>query len=915
MLTALWSDLRYRLRALFRREVLERDLDAELRYHLEREAEKYEAAGMSPAEARRRAQLAFGGVERAKEEDRDARGTRLLETLMRDVRYAARSLRRTPSLPLVAIPTLALAIGATTALFSFADALLLRPLPVRDPDRLVTLVHVSATDAGSYGSFSYPDYLDLRDARRSAGVDDISAYSDIQVELGNGPDAVPVQAAIVSGNYFSVLGVQPLVGRTFAPEEGSTPGTHPVVVLSEALWVGRFGADRSLIGRSVTVNGRPFTVIGVAPRSTPAPDLSSAPRLWVPLMMHDIVMPMFRIGGLELFGNRGTQWLTLLGRLRPGATRQQADVAFAALARRAAELYPHADKGWTIAALPMGRARTGPPGASPLPHLTMLMAAVIAMVLLLACANVANLLLSRGVAREREMAVRAAVGAGRARLVGQLLTESLLVSILGGAAGVLLAGLAVSALPSLGLTSGLPALDVRLDARVLGFAVLATVVAGLASGLVPALRASTAGVARGSGVSIGPQRGGRDRLPLHQALVGVQVAVSLVLLVGAGLMLRTVWNLRAIPLGYDVHNVRIARIDLPQKGYDAGVPGTDVSGEADGAAWKRVVESVRALPGVRAASVAAVAPFGVWNMANDFFRDDANGARPGDRFNVGVNVVDGDYFATMGVRLVAGRTFNAGDAHRPGVAVVNQALASRLWPGRSPLGMRIRQRDPMDPDRAGEPIEIVGVVSDGRYYRAWRQADRPFLFLPVSQHPQPRMFLHVRGTAAGVPGDPALRRAVWAAQPGWTVAPAEEVAQARAQALAVESAGARLLTLFGLLAVVIAAIGIYGVVSFSVSRRTREMGVRMALGARAADVRRNVVVRSAVPILAGTALGLVTALGLTQSLSSLLYGVSATDAATFAVVTTLLVAVGLLASFVPARRATRVDPVAVMRQE
>lgn len=914
MLTELWSDLRYRLRALFRRGTLERDLDDELRFHLEREAEKYEAAGLSPAEARRRAQLVFGGVDRAKEEDRDARGTRPLETFFRDVRYAVRSLRRTPAVPLVAIPTLALAIGATTALFSFADALLLRPLPVRDAGRLVSLVHVSTTDARSYGSFSYPDFLDLLDARRDAGLADLSAYSDIEVKLGDGPDAAPVPAAIVSGNYFSVLGVKPLAGRMFAPEEDSTPGTHPVVILSESLWADRFGGDRSLVGRTVTLNGHPFTVIGVAPPSAPAPDLSSEPQLWVPLMMHDVVLPSFRIGKLQLFGNRGTQWLTLTGRLAPGTTRQRAEQALATLARRAAEQYPQADKGWTITALPLGRARVGPPGASPLPWLTLLMAAVVAMVLLLACANVANLLLSRAVARQREMSIRAAVGAGRGRLVGQLLTESLLLSALGGAAGVLLAAWAVSALPDLGLTSGLPALDVRLDARVLGFALAATFVAGLASGLVPALRASTAGIARGSGGS--PTAGdGRTRMPLPQTLVGFQVAVSLILLVGAGLMLRTLWNLRAIPLGYDAHGVRIAQVDVPQEGYDAGIPGTTAT-EADGAAWRRVVESVRALPGVRAAAVAAVAPFRAWNMANDFYRDDAAGGHAGNRFNVGINVVDDDYFATMGVPIVAGRTFDAGDVPGAGaVAMVNQALASQLWPGQSPLGKRIRERDAADPDRPGEPIEIVGVVSDGRYYRAWRQADRPFLFLPVSQHPQSRMFLHVRGEAAGLPTDRALRRAVWAAEPGWTVAPGEAVARARAQAVAVESAGARLLTLFGLLAVVIATLGIYGVVSFSVSRRTREIGVRMALGARTVDVRRNVVGRSAVPILAGTALGTLAALGMTRALSSLLYGVSSTDATIFLATAALLVAVGFLASLIPASRATRVDPVATLRQD
>lgn len=837
--------------------------------------------------------------------------------MLTDLRFALRTLRKSPGFTTVAVAILALGIGANTALFSFADALFLRPLPVPDPDRLVTLLHVPTTRATTYGSFSYPDFLDLEDARRSAGLEDLAAYSDIEVKLGDGPGTAPVKAAIVSGNYFSVLGVPPLLGRAFAPEEDGTPDTHPVVILSQALWASRFGANPSLVGRTVTLNGRPFTVVGVASRSTPAPDLSSDPQLWVPLMMHAVVLPTFRIGGLDLFGNRGTQWLTLVGRLGPGATRDRATLALAALARRAAELYPQADKGWTIAALPLGRARAGPPGASPLPRLVALMGAVVAMVLLLACANVANLLLARATVREREMAVRVAMGAGRARLIRQVLTEALLLASGGAALGVLLAGWALPALTALGLTSDLPALHVHLDGRVLGFALGATMAAGLAAGLVPALRASTAGIARGGAGTLSAEPSGRARLPLHQTLVVVQVAISLALLVGAGLMLRTLWNLQAIRLGFDTGEVQIAQVEAPQtSGYDAGIPGTDAASPADGAAWSRVAESVGALPGVRAAALATIPPFGSRRMARDFFLESVPGSPSRENFNVDVNVVDGAYFGTMGIELLGGRTFDAGDMPGAGsVAVVNQALALRLWPGRSPLGRRIWERDPRRPDSPGSQIEIVGVVSNGRYYRAWRQPELPFLFLPVSQQAQRTMFLHVRGAAPGAPTEPALRRAVWAAEPSWTVAGVGAVAQARAAALAVEANSARLLTLFGLLAGVIAIVGIYGVVSFTVSRRTREIAVRMALGARVADVRCNVLARGAAPILVGTGLGWLVALALTRLLSSLLYGIGPGDPGTFAASATVLVAVGLLAILVPARRATRVDPMEALRYE
>lgn len=847
-----------------------------------------------------------GGPRAAFTQPVSARGLpNLLDSLVQDLRYAVRGLVRMPGVTLVALPTLALAIGATTALFSFADALMLRPLPVREPDRLVALYHQSTTDPDYYGSFSYPDYLEIRGA--GDGLSGVAAYDDIRVRVGEGPDARPVQGAIVSANYFSVLGVRPLVGRAFVPEDDQGEGAHPVVVLAEDLWARRFGGDPSVVGRQVTLNGHPFTVVGIAPRSTPSPDVHDAPELWVPLMMHRVVLPSFRFGSLDLFYNPGTQWLELVGRLGPGATRARVGGVLKTLARRQAVASPKAHRGWTIAVLPLAGARTGSPGFSPVPRLTALLGAVVLIVLLIACANVTNLLLVRATARRREMAVRVAIGAGRTRLVRQVLTEALLLALAGGGGGVVLAAWAVKALPALGVTSDLPGLHVGLDGRVLAFALAVTLLAALAAGAVPALRASTVDTVRAGRASTSSDVGGRHRFALHQALVAVQVALSLVLLVGAGLTLRTLRNLYTVPLGFQVTDVRIARVEPPEADSTTG---------AERQIYTRLIESVRALPGVRAASLAAIPPFAAGRMANDVVWETGDAGGVASRANVDLNVVDPDYFETLGISMVAGRGFTRGDG--PGdrsVAVVNQAMAARLWPGESPLGRRIWFRDPSSPNGRGAPMEVVGVVSDGRYYRAWRSAGRPFLFVPFAQHPLKDMVLHVRGAAVGIPTEPALRSAVTSAGTGVSLGPVTSVQAARAASVAPQRVTAALLALFGALAGAVAAIGIYGVVSFTVSRRTQEVGVRMALGARAADVRRHVLAGSAVPVLVGTLAGWLAALGLSRFLSSLLYGIGPRDAVTFACVGAVLMVVGLAASLVPARRATRVDPLTALREE
>lgn len=890
------------IRNLVRRDRIDCDLDAEIRAHLEMLVEEKIAAGISEREARREARIELGGIDQVKENVREVRMGAMIEQLGHDVHYGLRMMRKNPGFALLSVVALALGIGVNTAIFSFTDALLFRSLPVKEPSRLAVLFHVGTKNPENFSSFSFPDYTDFRD--QNSAFSGLAASSTIDLDLSMEGETERIHGEIVSGNYFSVLGVEPARGRTFLPEEDQTPGTHPVAVISYGFWQRRLGADPNVIGKMLTLNGRGFTVIGIAPKNFRSLDVRSSPEIWVPLMMHSVAMPTFKMFGTELFGNRGTHWLDLVGRLEPGISLQQAETALRTIAQRQEQAYRDTNLGWSVATVPVNEARFGSPTSGSFVSLGMLLLSVAGLVLLVACANVANLLLAKAVSRQKEMGIRLALGAGRARLVRQLMTESVLLALLGGAAGLLLAVWTADLLRAFEVFAMLPALDVRLDGRVLCFALVISFLTGTLFGLVPAFHAARTSVAetlKGQGVSTSD---GLSRPRLRHGLVTFQVALCMVLLVSAGLLLRTMRNFYGLDLGFTKNNLLLTTIDLSSRDYS----------ETQGRLFfRQLMERVRALPGVESASLTFTTPFGGMRMANDVFTEGGENPSVQKRINVDMNVVDVDHFRTMQIPLVRGRDFTEQDQPgSPGVAIVNETMARRVWPGEDPVGKRIRLWDPRG---QGELLEVVGLVKDGRYYRSWRDRTRPFMFLPFLQQYRSSMALQIRMNGPAGQIAAAVRSEVQALDKSLPLFAFTSVNEAMNDSIVLERMGAGLLSVFSFLALVLTAIGIYGAISFTVSQRTREIGIRMALGARLSDIVGLVVGQSVNSILAGVAIGWAAAFGLTRLMSSLLFGVRSTDFETFAVVSCVMIVAGLLASYVPARRAARVDPMIALRCE
>jgi predicted permease len=877
MLGRLWR----RLRSLLRKSAAERELDAELRYHLERETEQHLAGGMTAEEARYAALRSFGGVERAREECREARGVRMVEELWQDVRYGVRMLRKNPGFTLVAVVTLALGVGANTAIFSVVNAVLLRPLPYADPSRLVTLWGKTASTGADRMPLSYPNFTDYKN--QAQAFEHAAAYDTTEATLtSDDNEAESLNGARVSADLFPLLGVGPALGRVFSAEE-DRPGGAAVVVLSHDLWQRRFGSDPRIAGRQIMLGERSTKVLGVMPRGFTFPLGEEKSDYWVPLAADP--------SAAQLLSNRYGKFLTVVARLKPGVRLEQAEAEMSVIARRL-----EANTGWSARLVPLREDIVG--GVRP--ALLILLGAV-ALVLLIACANVANLLLARAGARGKEIAIRRALGAGRARIVRQLLTESLLLSLAGGSLGLLLAEWLVDVIVATG-PADLPRLaDVTLDSSVLGFTLLVSVLTGLVFGLAPALRASKTDLGEPLKEGGRSSTEGARRNPLRGLLVVSEVALSLMLLAGTGLLIKSFVRLLQTDPGYQTERVLTASLSLSETKY----PEPEQQAEV----YRQVLRRVASLPGVEAAGAASLLPLGGRDSYNVFRIEGRPPFAAGQEPSVRYQVVSPDYFRAMGIQLLRGRSFTEGDTKdSPQVVMVNEAFARRHLSNEDPTGKRLVIGD--EP-----PREIIGVVGSVRH-RGLDEEPQPEFYVSYLQAPRHSLSLVVRTASA----DPAklaasVHSAIKEVEKDQPVGEIRTMETLVAHSVAPRRFQMLLLGSFALVALVLAGVGIYGVMAYAVAQRTHEIGVRLALGAQRRDVIRLVVRQGMTPALVGAGIGLAGAFAGARVIGSLLYNVSAGDPWVFACVSLLLILTAWLACYLPARRATGIDPMIALRHE
>jgi macrolide transport system ATP-binding/permease protein len=880
--------LAVRFAGLLSRKKQERELELELESHLQMHTEDNLRSGMTAEEARRQALIKLGGVLPTKEEYGRQRGFPLIETLLKDLRYGLRRLTRSPGFTIVALLSLALGIGANTAIFSLVNTALLRPLPVERPEQLVALSNVAGNRM--FPTFSYPNYRDFRD--RSQVFDGLLAYRFAPLSISHDGVNERLWGYLVTGNYFEMLGVKPALGRVISTEDDTQPGAHPVTVLGYQSWRQRFGADPAVIGKSVIVNGRSYTVIGVAAQGFFGTEIIAAPEMWFPMSMQAQIDV-----GNEWLEKRGVENIFVQGRLKPGTSLAQAQAALNAVALQLESEYPETNEGKRVSLSPPGMMGGTMRGA--VLGFTGLLMVVVAFVLLLACTNLANLLLARATDRRKEIGVRLALGASRLRIVWQLMAESMLLAIGSGALGLLLAYWLVNLAVALKPPVDVPlAIDLHIDYRVLIFTCLISLLTGLLFGLLPALQATKVDLL--SALKDESSFGEARRSWLKSSLIVFQVALSLVLLVGGGLMLRALQRAQNINLGFNPQNAVEVSFDLRLQGYD----------QARGKEFQKVLlERVRDLPGVQAAGIVDLAPVDLHFTRSSVFIEGQMSERAANAPRAMASRVSPGYFQAMSTRLVQGRDFNErDDQNAPRVAVINETFARRFWPGQDPLGKRFAQGSPDSP-----MVQVVGVVEDGKY-AGLNEAPQPYVCRPLAQ-----AYLGTSTVIVRTNTDPQrmlalVRKEVQQLDAQMPVA-GKLLVERLAMPLLPARVAASLLGSFGILALVLAAIGIYGVMSYAVSRRTREIGIRVALGAQASDVLRLVIGQGMILTLIGVAIGLSLALLVSRLMKSLLFGVSASDPLTYAGVAVLLACVALLACYIPARRATKIDPMVALRNE
>jgi putative ABC transport system permease protein len=821
-----------------------------------------------------------------------------MDTLVKDIRYAARNLIKRPAFTVVAVITLALGIGVNTTIFSLANSVFLRPLPVVAPQNLVWVF----TDREN--PTSYPDYLEYHN--HNDLFDGVLAYDWVGLNLGNSGQAERVQGALVSGDYFNVLGVKAELGRTILPDDDQPAGVSPVAVISHSLWQRRFNSDLNVIGKPVVLNGHDFTVVGVAPNGFVGTEEAFPRDIWIPLMMSPQMKPGFAgaRGGPNVLNDRNARWLNVMGRLKPGVSLRQAQAGMDLVATQLAQAYPQTNTNHPISLYsagngrPVFRARLGP--------VTKVLLAVVGLVLLIACANVANLLLARAARRRKEVAIRLTLGATRARLIRQLLTESILLAFLGGGVGLVLNFWVTDLLTKFKPTVPLPLnVEFHTDWRVLSFTLALSLVAGIVFGLVPALQASNHRLVPALKDERHEFGSNRRFFSLRNLLVMGQVTISIVVLVSAGLFLRSLGHARAIEPGFDANHVLTLTFNTAAQGYDAAKASQF---------YQQLTARVQSLPGVQAVSLAQSTPLSYFYAPALAAPTVIEGHEPPVGENppmIGNNIIGPNFFQTLGISLLKGRDFNDQDRDgAPRVAIINETVARRFFSNEEPLGRKLRvMRGPQT-----LRCEIVAVVKDSKYL-SLGEDPTAYIFMPFLQNPQPSMALQVRTGGAPQELVATVRREVQALDQNLPPFNVMTLADNINISLFPARFGALLLGAFGLVALLIASVGIYGVMSYGVSERTHEMGIRMALGARGGDVLRLVISQGMWLVLVGVVVGAGLALISTRVLSSYLYDVSVSDPVTFVAIALLLIAVAFLACYVPARRATKVDPLVALRYE
>ncbi|HXH66022.1 MAG TPA: ABC transporter permease [Candidatus Limnocylindrales bacterium] len=876
-----------RLTALFRRRRLEADLDEELHSHLEMAIELNLRKGMSAADARHEALRSFGGVERTKEIYRDQRGLPMLETAWQDLRFGFRMLRRSPGFALLAILCLTLGIGANAAVFSWIEGILFRPYPaVVHQEQLLAL---TGTVLGEVDLTSWPDFQDLQ--RSCKLVDSFIVTKIMSTTLSIGDRAEATRGSIVSANYFDAVGVHPILGRGFEASEDTGRNAHPVTVISYQLWKGRFKGDLEIIGKTQRLNGVVHTIIGVAPEGFYGTFVGWAMQFWVPVSMEE----NFEGGGYKL-EDRGAHWIEAYVRLKPGVTLSQAQQEISSVAKRLENDYPATNRGrsiklWPLWQTPFNNARTL------LPTLE-IMLAVVVFVLLIACANVGNLLLVRSFARRHEMTVRLAIGAGRGRLLKQLFTEGLILSAFGAAGGILLSHWCRHALVLLfpargGVAMHLPG---EIDWRVLALSAGVCLITTLLLGLIPAMQTGKIDLAGALKSDSAGVVGGGGKAWIRSGLVVVQVSLCFVLLVVAGLLLESLQNIRNSSPGFSTHGVMLTVIDLRPAGYDA--PRAQSFED-------QLLERVKALPGVESAVFARMTPLSYGSFSETPISVDGYQPPPEEQPMVEYNEVGPDYFTTIGIPLVSGREFTRADDEKAAlVAVVNETMAAQYWRGKNPIGERVLVK--------GRWMQVVGVAKDSKY-ESVREAPKPFFYVPLRQNFSIDGDLHIRTPLSPETMSAALLREVHALDPDLALYEVISLQELLDRSTSPQRVAVILVGVLGGLALLLAAIGLYGVMSYAVSQSRRELGLRMALGATASNLLRLVMSRGLALTVGGVLIGVAVALGLTRLLGNLLYKVSPRDPLAFGLALVVITLASFAACFLPAWRATRVDPARVLR--